>query len=49
LNSRFQAALTSGDRHLQDLIDEFRQGQLSEAEAALAVLRLISDSSATHP
>jgi LAO/AO transport system ATPase len=43
LNCRFHTALASGDRNLQSLIDQFRQGGLSELEAVLGVLNLFSN------
>jgi LAO/AO transport system ATPase len=42
LYSRFQAALACGDQNLQNVIDQFRQGRLTELEAALGVLKLLS-------
>jgi 2-methylcitrate dehydratase len=41
LKSRFHAALANGDRNLQNLIDQFRQGRLAPAEAGVAVLKIL--------
>ncbi len=40
LETRFRAALANGDMKLQNILDQFQQGRMPAAEAALAVLKL---------
>jgi LAO/AO transport system ATPase len=41
LTARFQSALATGDRNLQNIIKQFQEGRLAAAEAACAILKLL--------